>query len=168
MPEFDIILGIDWLSLNGVSIDFQQRSVSIRPPSGKSFVLEAVRNKKMPYIISCISVKKLIKRGYQVSQTCFTSAHVPVSQKLEDFEVIRDFPNVFPEDVSGIPPDREVEFSIELMPYTIQISKAPYRLTHAEMKELKDQIQELLEKSFIRPGCSPWGAPMLFMKKKGW
>ncbi|XP_075515789.1 uncharacterized protein LOC142550600 [Primulina tabacum] len=90
----------------------------------------------------------------------------PVNQKLKDVKVVRDFPNVFPDDVSGIPPDREVDFSIEPMPGTLPISKAPYLLAHAGMKELKDQIQDLLDKGFIRSSFSPWGSPVLFVKKK--
>ncbi|XP_075478899.1 uncharacterized protein LOC142519754 [Primulina tabacum] len=84
----------------------------------------------------------------------------------QDVEVVKDFPDVFPDDVSGIPPEREVEFSIELMPRTVPISKASYLLAHVEMKELKDQIQELLDKGFIRPSFFPWDASVLFVKKK--
>ncbi|XP_073038265.1 uncharacterized protein, partial [Primulina eburnea] len=80
---------------------------------------------------------------------CVTTAHEPTSQQLEDVDIVREFPSVFPEDVSGIPPDREVEFSIDLMPGTVPISKAPYRLAPAEMKELKDQIQDLLDKADV-------------------
>ncbi|XP_073056967.1 uncharacterized protein [Primulina eburnea] len=115
MPEFDNILGMDWLTANGASIDFQHMTVSIRPPSGKPFIFERSRNKKMSHIISCMCPRKLIKRGCQAYLACVTSAHVPDSQKLEDVDIIRYFPSVFPEDVYGIPPDIEVEFSIELM-----------------------------------------------------
>ncbi|XP_075483655.1 uncharacterized protein LOC142523811 [Primulina tabacum] len=79
-----------------------------------------------------------------------------VSRRLEEVEVVKDFLSVFPYDVSSIPPDREVDFSIELMPSTVPVSKAPYRLSPVEMKELKDQIQDLLDKGFIRPSFFPW------------
>lgn len=79
-----------------------------------------------------------------------------VSQLIEDVEAVKDFHDVFPDDVAGIPPEREVKFFIELIPYALPISKAPYRLAPVEMKELKDQIQELLDKGFIRPSFSPW------------
>ena len=72
----------------------------------------------------------------------------------------------FPEDLPGLPPDREVEFSIDLVPGTAPISKAPYRMALAKLKELKGQLEELLDKGFIRPSASPWGAPVLFVKKK--
>ena len=86
--------------------------------------------------------------------------------KLNDIPVVREFSDVFPKDLPGIPIDREIEFSIDLLPGTSPISKAPYRMALTELKELKEQLQELLEKGFIRPSASPWGAPVLFMKKK--
>ena len=86
--------------------------------------------------------------------------------KLDDIPVVREFSDVFPKDLLGIPIDREIEFSIDLLLGTSPISKAPYRMALTELKELKDQLQELLEKGFIRPSASPWGAPVLFMKKK--
>ena len=86
--------------------------------------------------------------------------------KLDDIPVVREFSDVFPKDLLGIPIDREIEFSIDLLPGTSPISKAPYRMALTELKELKEQLQELLEKGFIRPSAAPWGAPVLFMKKK--
>nr|GEZ68033.1 putative reverse transcriptase domain, aspartic peptidase domain protein [Tanacetum cinerariifolium] len=72
----------------------------------------------------------------------------------------------FSDVLPGIPPVREVEFNIEVIPGSKPISKAPYRMAPVELKELKDQLQELLERGFIRPSVSPWGAPVLFVKKK--
>ena len=86
--------------------------------------------------------------------------------KLDDIPVVREFSDVFPKDLLGIPIDREIEFSIDLLLGTSPISKAPYRMALTKLKELKEQLQELLEKGFIRPSASPWGAPVLFMKKK--
>ena len=76
------------------------------------------------------------------------------------------FPDVFSEDLPGLPPDREVEFTIDLVPSIGPISKAPYRMVLTELKELKEQLQDLLDKGFIRTSASPWGAPVLFVKKK--
>lgn len=74
--------------------------------------------------------------------------------------------DVFPEELPGLPPDRAISFEIELLPQTAPVSKAAYRMAPAELKELQTQLQELLERGFIRPSHSPWGAPVLFMKKK--
>jgi hypothetical protein len=80
--------------------------------------------------------------------------------------VVRDFSDVFPEELPGMPPGREVEFVIDLLPGTTPISKWPYRMSVEELKELKTQLTELQEAGYIRPGCSPWGAPVLFVQKK--
>nr|GEZ05308.1 putative reverse transcriptase domain-containing protein [Tanacetum cinerariifolium] len=87
-------------------------------------------------------------------------------KRLEDVPIVRDFPKVFPKDLSGILPTRQVEFQIDLVPGDAPVARAPYRLALAEMKELADQLQELSEKGFIRPSSSPWGALVLFVKKK--
>ncbi|XP_075521440.1 uncharacterized protein LOC142554660 [Primulina tabacum] len=144
LPEFDIILGMDWISSHGAVIDFRQRSVSVRPPSGKPFVFEAARHQQFLHVIFCLCARNLIKRGCQAFLASIVSLTKPVSQKLEDIDVVREFSRVFHDDVAGIPPDREVDFSIELMPGTMPISKAPYRLAPTQMKELKDQIQDLV------------------------
>ncbi|GJV08831.1 putative reverse transcriptase domain-containing protein [Tanacetum coccineum] len=87
-------------------------------------------------------------------------------KRLEDVPIVRDFPEVFPEDLSGIPPARQVEFQIDLVPGVAPVARAPYRLAPSKMKELAEQLQELSDKGFIRPSSSPWGAPVLFVKKK--
>ena len=80
--------------------------------------------------------------------------------------MVREFGDVFPKELPGLPPEREIEFSVELLPGTSPISIAPYRMAPTELKELKAQLQDLLDKGFIRPSTSPWGAPVLFVKKK--
>jgi hypothetical protein len=87
----------------------------------------------------------------------------PEGKKIQDIPVVKDFPVVFPEDISGPPPVRQVEFRIDLVPGASPVAKAPYRLAPAEMEELSNQLQELLDKGFIRPSISPWGAPVLFV-----
>ncbi|KAL8148045.1 hypothetical protein AgCh_005401 [Apium graveolens] len=86
--------------------------------------------------------------------------------QLKDVPVVREFSDVFPDDLAGLPPQREVEFSIELVPGSEPIFKAPYRMAPAELKELKEKLQELLDKGVIRSSVSSWGAPVLFVKKK--
>ena len=80
--------------------------------------------------------------------------------------MVRDFPDVFPEELTGMPPDREIEFVIDLLPGTASISKPPYRMSVEELKELKKQLTELQEAGYIRSSSSPWGAPVLFLQKK--
>ncbi|GJV72430.1 putative reverse transcriptase domain-containing protein [Tanacetum coccineum] len=87
-------------------------------------------------------------------------------KRLEDVPIVRDFPEVFPEDLPGLSPTRQVEFQIDLVPGAAPVARAPYRLAFSEMKGLSEQLQELSDKGFIRPSSSPWGAPVLFVKKK--
>ncbi|GJX16215.1 putative reverse transcriptase domain-containing protein [Tanacetum coccineum] len=87
-------------------------------------------------------------------------------KRLEDVPIFRDFPKVFPEDFPGIPPTRQVEFQIDLIPGAAPVARAPYRLAPSKMKELSDQLQELSDQGFIRPSSLTWGAPVLFVKKK--
>ncbi|GKE72676.1 putative reverse transcriptase domain-containing protein [Tanacetum coccineum] len=87
-------------------------------------------------------------------------------KRLEDVPIVRDFPKVFPEDLSGLPLTRQVEFQIDLISGDAPVAQAPYRLAPSKMKELPDQLKELFDKGFIRPSSSPWGAPVLFVKKK--
>nr|GEZ88141.1 putative reverse transcriptase domain-containing protein [Tanacetum cinerariifolium] len=87
-------------------------------------------------------------------------------KRLEDVPIVQDFPEVFLEDFSGIPPTRQVEFQIDLIPGAASVARTPYRLAPSEMKELSDQLKELSDKGIIRPSSSPWGAPVLFVKKK--
>ena len=84
---------------------------------------------------------------------------------MEDISIVKEFPNVFPYDISGLPSDRAIEFVIEHVPSTEPISIRPYRMASAELKELKAQLEELLSRGFIRPSTSPWGTPLLFVKK---
>ncbi|GKD77478.1 hypothetical protein Tco_1340099, partial [Tanacetum coccineum] len=87
-------------------------------------------------------------------------------KRLEDILVVREFPEVFPEDLPGLPLIRQVEFQIDLILGATPVARAPYRLAPSEMQELSNQLQELADRGFIRPSTSPWGAPVLFVKKK--
>jgi hypothetical protein len=88
------------------------------------------------------------------------------AKSIADIPVVCEFPDVFPNDFSGLPPDRDVEFKIELLPGTAPISRRPYRMPPNELAELKVQLNELLKKGLIRPSSSPWGCPAIFVKKK--
>ncbi|GJZ10579.1 putative reverse transcriptase domain-containing protein [Tanacetum coccineum] len=87
-------------------------------------------------------------------------------KRLEDVPIVRDFPEVFPEDLPGLPPTRQVKFQIDLIPGAALVAQTPYRLAPSEMKELSEQLKELSDRGFIRPSSSPWGALVLFFKKK--
>jgi hypothetical protein len=94
------------------------------------------------------------------------SLHHVVERRLEDIYVVREFPDVFPNDLPVMPPERAVEFKIELQPGTAPISKVPYEMSREELVELKIHLKDLLDKGFICPSSSPWGCPALFVSKK--
>jgi hypothetical protein len=94
------------------------------------------------------------------------SLHHMVERILEDIHVVREFPDVFPDDLSGMPPERAIEFKIELQPGTTPLSKAPYKMSREELVELKIQLKDLLDKCFIHPSSSPWGCLAIFVSKK--
>ena len=95
------------------------------------------------------------------------AAHAEASSDLTSIPVVCEFPDVFPKDLPRLPPDHEVEFSIELEPGTAPISRRPYRMAPRELAEMKKQLEELMDKGFIRPSASPWGCPAIFVKKDG-
>ncbi|XP_073152871.1 uncharacterized protein [Henckelia pumila] len=138
----------------------------VRPEGEEPFWFEATKSSKRTQLISLVQAKRLVYDGCEESLANISLSELPDHLDISDVDVVRDFEDVFSEDVVGIPPDREVEFSIDLISGIVPISKAPYRLAPTEMKELKEQIQEFLDKGFIRPSFSLWGAPVLFVKKK--
>ncbi|KAL0557203.1 hypothetical protein IC582_005721 [Cucumis melo] len=165
MLDFDVILGMDWLAANHASIDCSRKEVTFNPPSRASFKFKGEGSRSLPQVISAIRASKLLSQGtWGILASVVDTREADVSLSSEP--VVRDYPDVFPEELPGLPPHREVEFAIELEPGTVPISRAPYRMAPAELKELKVQLQELLDKGFIRPSVSPWGAPVLFVKKK--
>ncbi|GJR27434.1 putative reverse transcriptase domain-containing protein [Tanacetum coccineum] len=139
LGTFDVIIGMDWLVKHDVVIVYGEKVVRI-PYGNKMLIVESDKG-----------VSRLKKSK---------------EKPLEDVPVIRNFPKVFPEEFPGLPPPREVEFRIDLVSGAEPVARAPYRLEPFEMRELLVQLQELLEKGFIRPSSSPWGAPVLFVKKK--
>ncbi|KAL4020916.1 hypothetical protein IC575_019704 [Cucumis melo] len=165
MLDFDVILSMDWLAANHASIDCSRKEVAFNPPSMASFKFKGEGSRSLPQVISTIRASKLLSQGtWGILASVVDTREVDVSLSSEP--VVRDYPDVFPEELPGLPPHREVEFAIELEPGTVPISRAPYRMAPAELKELKVQLQELLDKGFIRSSVSPWGAPVLFVKKK--
>ncbi|GJS49974.1 putative reverse transcriptase domain-containing protein [Tanacetum coccineum] len=143
--SFDVIIGMDWLSQHKAVIVCHDKVVEIPVEDGRILRVHGER---------AVGITKALKSAKEDEP------------KLNDIPVVREFEDVFPEDLSGLPPQRQVEFRIDLVPGATPIAKSPYRLAPSEMQELSGQLQELQDKGFIRPSHSPWGAPVLFVKKK--
>jgi hypothetical protein len=142
MDNADIILGTYWMTQHQVVLHVANRIIEVHSPTCGKFTL---------YLPS-----------QETTRSCaFSKMELP----LEKIPVVCEYADVFPDELPGMPPDRDIEFAIELQPGTTPISKRPYRMPPAELAELKKQLQELLDKGFIHPSTSPWGCPALFVKK---
>ncbi|GJX37096.1 putative reverse transcriptase domain-containing protein [Tanacetum coccineum] len=172
LGSFDVIIGMDWLAKNHAVIVCDEKIVRI--PYGNEILIvqgdKGAKEKKSKLsIISCEKAQKYIEKGCQLflaQVTVKENKDKSEEKRLEDVPTVQDFPEVFPEDLPGLPPTRQVEFQIDLVPGAAPVARAPYRLAPSEMEELSTQLQELSDKGFIRPSSSPWGAPVLFVKKK--
>jgi hypothetical protein len=143
LEGMDVLLGMDWMTRHRVSLDIFFRTVEIDSSDHEATILYLPQRKcSNPY------------------------AYAVEGIKLKDIPIVHEYPDIFPDDLPGMPPDRNIEFIIELQPGTAPISKRPYRMPPNELAELKIQLQELLDKGYIRPSASQWGCPALFMKKK--
>jgi hypothetical protein len=138
-----IILGIDWLRKYDGDILCAKRAIRLAKEDGTIVEFNAAIQAEQVSLLNKVQ-----------------------GTSLNEIRIAQEYPDVFPEDLPGMPPDRDIEFIVELLPGMPPISKRPYRMPVNELVELKKQIAELQSKGFICPSSSPWGAPMLFVEKK--
>jgi hypothetical protein len=143
LKGMDVLLGMNWMTQHYVSLDISSRIVEIDLSEYKPTILYLPQQQ---YLSPCTYAANGIK--------------------LKDIPIVCEYPDVFPDDLPGMPPDQDIEFIIELQPGTAPISKRPYCMPPNVLIELKIQLQNLLDKGFIHPSASPWGCPALFVKKK--
>ncbi|GKA18466.1 putative reverse transcriptase domain-containing protein [Tanacetum coccineum] len=172
LGSFDAIIDMDWLSNHHAVIVYDEKIVRI-PYRDEVLLVQgdgSDKGEKLKLsIISCTKTHKYIKKGcliFLAQVTKKKTGDKSEEKRLKDVTTVRDFLEVFPEDLHGLPPTRQVEFQIDLVPSAAPVAQAPYRLAPSELQDLSTQLQELSDKGFIRPSSSPWGAPVLFVKKK--
>nr|GEX12608.1 putative reverse transcriptase domain-containing protein [Tanacetum cinerariifolium] len=166
LGTFDVIIGMDWLVKHDALIVCGEKVVRI-PYGNKMLIVKSDNGSKwkekriedVPVICDFLEVFPEELPGLSPPRQW-------KEKRIEDVPVICDFLEVFPEELPGLSPPRQVEFGIDLVTGVTPVARAPYRLAPSEMKELSVQLQELLDKGFIRPSSSPWGVPVLFVKKK--
>ncbi|GJV34830.1 putative reverse transcriptase domain-containing protein [Tanacetum coccineum] len=172
LGSFDAIIGMDWLAKYQAIIVCAEKIVRI-PWGNETLIVHGDESNQgheaRLHIISYSKTQEYMLKGCPVFLAHVTTNEIEdksEKKRLEDVPIVQDFPEVFPEDLPGLPPTRQVEFQIDLVPGAAPVARAPYRLAPSEMKELSEQLKELSDKGFIRPSSSPWGAPVLFVKKK--
>nr|GEU38959.1 reverse transcriptase domain-containing protein [Tanacetum cinerariifolium] len=169
LGSFDVIISMDWLANHHAVIICDEKIVRI-PYRDEVLIVQGDKGgkgeKSKLSIISCTKTQKYIQRGCPIFLAQVTKKETKdksEEKRLGDVPTIRDFLEVFPEDLPGLPPTRQVEFQINLVPGVAPVARAPYRLAPSELQELSTQLQERFDKGFIRPSSSPWGAPAVFM-----
>ncbi|GJY36848.1 putative reverse transcriptase domain-containing protein [Tanacetum coccineum] len=179
MGSFDAIIGMDWLSKYSADIDCAKKIVRI-PSESEILIVRgdgcSEGHRTRLNVISCTKVQKYLLKGSHVFLAHVTTKEIEdksEKKRLEDVPIVKDFPaplppfpDVFPEDLPGLPQTRQVEFQIDLVPGAAPVARAPYRLAPSEMKELSEQLKELSDKGFIRPSSSPWGAPVFCQEER--
>ncbi|GJS46737.1 putative reverse transcriptase domain-containing protein [Tanacetum coccineum] len=172
LGSFDTIIGMDWLAKYQAIIVCVEKIVRI-PWGIETLIVRGdgsnQGNETRLNIISCTKMQKYMLKGCPIFLAHVTTKEIEdklKKKRLEDVPIVQNFPEVFPEDFPGLPPTQQVEFQIDLIPGAAPVARAPYRLAPSEMKELSEQLKELSDKGFIRPSSSPWGALVLFVKKK--
>ncbi|KAJ0854940.1 putative nucleotidyltransferase, Ribonuclease H [Helianthus annuus] len=168
LGSFDVIVGMDFLRENRAEVVCFDKMIRFALANGDVMCVYGETPLKGLKLMSCVQASKYLRKEYRAFL-----ANIVVAEKekkgstgMNDVPVVREFPNVFPDELPGLPPSRDIDFRIELIPGANPIARAPYRLAPSEMCELSSQLQELLDKGFIRLSTSPWGAPVLFVKKK--
>ncbi|XP_070048805.1 uncharacterized protein [Nicotiana tomentosiformis] len=165
MVDFDIILGMDWLSPYHAILDCHAKTVTPAMPGLPQLEWIGVLDYVPSKVISFIKTQRMVEKRCKAYIAFMRDVSINIST-VESVLVVRDYPYVFSVDLMGMPPDRDVDFGIDVLPSTQPIFIPPYRMAPVELKELKEKLQELLDKSFIRPSVSPWGCSSLICKEE--
>ena len=161
MSEFDVILGMDWLIAYRIVIDCERRRVTAYIQDGTCMVFQGDKHDILPQTVYESKCQGQLA-GWLASLTLEDEER----SDLDIHRVVGEYVDVFPYQLPGLPPQRVIDFGIALHPGTSPISMTPHRIAPVELQELRVQLQELLDKGFIRPSTSPWGTPVLCAKKK--
>ena len=156
LGSYDLLIGMDWLEKKKALMNCWDKTLHCVDEEGKPFTL---KGKPKPIIvrqISALQLKRTAREGYQVYAVHVEEIEQQTEEELLDaIPVIREFKEVFPKEIPHLPPKREIDFSIDLVPGATPVSRVPYRMSPRELMELKMQLQELLDKRYIRPSVSP-------------
>ena len=160
LGSYDLLIGMDQLEQHRVILNCYDKTFTCLNSDGKPISVKGTHRKTTIRQISTLQLKRAVRKGCKAYVVTITDEEILIKKdklKLEDIPVLREYVDVFPEDIPGLPPKRELDFTIELVPSAVPISKAPYRMNIHELNELKSQLKEIIDKKYIRPSVSPWG-----------
>jgi hypothetical protein len=165
LGSYDFLIGMDWLDQHHALLDCHNKRFTCMDEEGNRKTVQGIPRAVADREISTMQLKKCYRKRCQLFTACVEEASRDAVSKIGDHEVLIEFKDIFQE-VHGLPPKRDIDFSINLMPGAALVLKSPYRMSTPELKELQLQLEEILKKGYIHPSVSPWGAPVLFVKKK--
>jgi hypothetical protein len=164
LGAYELIIGMDWLAAHRALVDCFAKRVLCIDDEGRPIEIQGVQRKVSLRFISTMKVKRCLRQGCRLYVVEVVSERKGPS--LDQYLVLSEFQDVFPNELPGLPPERELDFTIELKPGAEPISKTPYQMTALELCELQMQLKELLDLGLVRPSVSPWGTSIIFVKKK--
>ena len=153
---------MDWLTKHQAIVDCGQKTVVLRCSDQSEVIIQDIRSSVMSNVISVMQARRFIRKGYEAFLTLILDSKRG-QVDVENILLVREFPDVFPEELPGIPLEREVDLSIEIVPGTALVFREPYRMAPSELKELKVQLQELLNKGFIQPSMFRLGMHLFYL-----
>jgi hypothetical protein len=166
LGSYDLFIGMDWLASHKARLDCYHKTLECVSKEGKRMTLQGIQKPVSVRQISTLQMRKYFQKGcslYAIQVLKMIEGDKP---SLEDHPTLREYRDVFPEEVLGLPPRRDIDFSIELALGAMSVSRTPYKISTLELVELKLQLREMMDKGYIQPSVSPWGAPVMFVKKK--
>jgi hypothetical protein len=166
LGSYDLLIGMDWLATYKARLDCYHKTLECVSEEGRRITLQGIQKPVSVRQISALQMRKYCRKGCPLYAIQVLESVEDDKPSLEDHPTLREYRDVFPEEVSGLPPRRDIDFSIELAPGAVPVSRTPYRMSTPELVELKLQLKEMMDKGYIWPSVSPWGAPVLFVKKK--
>jgi hypothetical protein len=162
---YDVMIGMDWLESHEAILNCKTKQLILVDDEVQRRVIVGQNQGVSLRFISSLQLRKSTRKGCKI-YVILALNDKGVAESLENLLVVRDFADVFPEELPGMPLERKMEFTIDLKLRTKAIARTPYRMSTPELQELKMQLKELLDLRLIRPSVSPWGAPIIFIRKK--
>jgi hypothetical protein len=166
LGSYDLLIGMECLAAYKARMDCYHKTLECVSEEGRRITLQGIQKPVLVRRISTLKMRKYCRKGCPLYEIKLLELVEDDKPSLEDHPILREFRDVFPEEVPGLPTRRDIDFLIELAPGEVPVSRTPYRMRTPELVELKLQLKEMMDKGYIRPNVSPWGAPVLFVKNK--